>query len=39
MGREQPIAKTLRAMGLSDPELNDVLWNNAFRFLGIDPAK
>jgi aminocarboxymuconate-semialdehyde decarboxylase len=39
MGRKQPIAETLRSMGLSDAELADVLWNNAFRFLGIDPAK
>ena len=39
MTREQPIAKTLRSMGLSDAELDDVLWNNCFRFLGIDPPK
>jgi len=39
MTREQPIAKTLRSMGLSDAELSDVLWNNCFRFLGIDPPK
>ena len=39
MGREQPIARTLAAMGLSDAELDDVRWNNCFRFLGIDPAK
>ena len=39
MGREQPIAKTLRSMGLSEAELDDVLWKNAFRFLGIDPPK
>ena len=37
MGREQPIATTLRSMGLSEAELDDVLWKNAFRFLGIDP--
>jgi len=39
MHREQPIAKTLRSMGLSEAELDDVLWNNCFRFLGIDPPK
>ena len=39
MGREQPIASTLRSMGLSEAELDDVLWKNAFRFLGIDPPK
>jgi aminocarboxymuconate-semialdehyde decarboxylase len=39
MGREQPIAKTLRTMELSDAELDDVLWNNCFRFLGIHPAQ
>jgi aminocarboxymuconate-semialdehyde decarboxylase len=39
MGREQPIATTLRSMGLSEAELDDVLWNNCFRFLGIDPPK
>ncbi|TVZ05841.1 GntR family transcriptional regulator [Trebonia kvetii] len=26
-------------MGLSEAELDDVLWNNCFRFLGIDPPK
>ena len=39
MTREQPIAKTLRSMGLSEAELDNVLWNNCFRFLGIDPPK
>jgi aminocarboxymuconate-semialdehyde decarboxylase len=39
MGREQPIAKTLCSMGLSDAELEDVLWNNCFRFLGVEPPK
>jgi aminocarboxymuconate-semialdehyde decarboxylase len=39
MHREQPIAKTLRSMGLADSELDDVLWHNAFRWLGIDPPK
>jgi aminocarboxymuconate-semialdehyde decarboxylase len=39
MGREQPIARTLRSMGLSEAEQTDILWNNCFRFLGIDPPK
>jgi len=39
MPREQPVARTLRSMGLSAAELDDVLWNNCFRFLGIDPPK
>jgi aminocarboxymuconate-semialdehyde decarboxylase len=39
MTREQPIAKTLRSMGLSEAELDDVLWKNCFRFLGIEPPK
>jgi aminocarboxymuconate-semialdehyde decarboxylase len=37
MGREDPIARTLRSLGLTDSELEDILWHNAFRFLGIDP--
>ena len=39
MAREQPIARTLRSMGLSQAELDDVLWNNCFRFLRTDPPK
>jgi aminocarboxymuconate-semialdehyde decarboxylase len=39
MTREQPIARTLRSMGLSEADLDDVLWGNCFRFLGIDPPK
>ena len=39
MTREQPIARTLRSMGLSEAELSDILWENCFRFLGIDPPK
>ncbi|MBO0804501.1 MAG: amidohydrolase [Nocardiopsaceae bacterium] len=37
MPREQPIAKTLRSMGLTDEELSDILWNNAFAFLATHP--
>jgi aminocarboxymuconate-semialdehyde decarboxylase len=39
MGREDPIARTLRSLGLTDGELDDILWHNAFRFLGIDPPR
>jgi aminocarboxymuconate-semialdehyde decarboxylase len=39
MTREQPIAKTLRSMDLIETEVDDILWNNCFRFLGIDPPK
>jgi aminocarboxymuconate-semialdehyde decarboxylase len=39
MTREQPIARTLRSMGLSEAELSEILWDNCFRFLGIDPPK
>ncbi|HUZ21111.1 MAG TPA: amidohydrolase family protein [Acidimicrobiales bacterium] len=39
MPREQPIAKTLRSMDLPADVLEDICWNNAFRFLGIEPPK
>ena len=39
MPREDPIAKTLRSMGLSDAESQDILWHNCFRFLGVEPPK
>jgi aminocarboxymuconate-semialdehyde decarboxylase len=39
MPREEPIAKTLRSMGLSEDELSDILWHNCFRFLGVDPPR
>ena len=39
MTREQPIARTLRSMGFSPADLDNVLWNNCFSFLGIDPPK
>jgi aminocarboxymuconate-semialdehyde decarboxylase len=39
MGREQPIAATLRSMGLTDAELRDILWDNCFRFIGAEPPK
>jgi aminocarboxymuconate-semialdehyde decarboxylase len=37
MPREDPAGKTLRSLGLSDPVLDDITWNNCFRFLGIEP--
>jgi aminocarboxymuconate-semialdehyde decarboxylase len=39
MPREQPAGRTLRSMGLSSGELEDITWHNAFRFLGIDAPK
>ncbi|MGE5289233.1 MAG: amidohydrolase family protein [Micromonosporaceae bacterium] len=37
MPREQPAGRTLRSMGLPQPVLDDITWNNCFRFLGIEP--
>ena len=39
MPREMPCAKTLRSMDLSADVLENITWNNAFRFLGIEPPK
>jgi len=39
MPREEPCAKTLRSMGLSDAELGEILWDNCFRFLGVEPPQ
>jgi len=39
MPREEPAGRTLRSMGLSGAELDDITWNNCFRFLGIDAPK
>lgn len=39
MPREQPGTRTLDSMGLPASEYEDITWNNAMRFLGInDPA-
>ena len=38
MPREQPAGRTLRSMGLPDGVLEDITWNNCFRFLGVDAA-
>jgi aminocarboxymuconate-semialdehyde decarboxylase len=39
MPREMPCAKTLRSMELAPEVLENITWNNAFRFLGIEPPK
>jgi aminocarboxymuconate-semialdehyde decarboxylase len=37
--RERPVGKTLRAVGFSDEELEDITWRNCLRFLGLsEPA-
>ena len=38
MQREQPVGKTLRALGISSEELDDITWNNCFRWLGQCPT-
>jgi aminocarboxymuconate-semialdehyde decarboxylase len=35
MQREQPVGKTLREIGLAQSDLDDITWNNCFRWLGI----
>jgi aminocarboxymuconate-semialdehyde decarboxylase len=35
MQREKPVGKTLRSLGLDPADVEDVTWNNAFRWLGI----
>jgi aminocarboxymuconate-semialdehyde decarboxylase len=39
MPREQPAGRTLRSMGLPGPVLDQITWDNCFRFLGIDPPE
>jgi len=34
--RELPVGKTLRALGLSDDDLEAITWRNCLRFLGRD---
>ncbi|NKQ59180.1 amidohydrolase family protein [Amycolatopsis sp. K13G38] len=36
MEREEPAGQTVRSLGLSENELTDVLWHNAFRYLGVE---
>jgi aminocarboxymuconate-semialdehyde decarboxylase len=38
MPREEPAGRTLRSMDLPGAALNDITWNNCFRFLGIEPG-
>jgi aminocarboxymuconate-semialdehyde decarboxylase len=37
MQREQPVGKTLRSLGLDGGEIEDITWNNCFRWLGVPP--
>lgn len=39
MPREQPAGRTLRAMGLPPEVLDDITWNNCWRFLGRDAPR
>jgi len=37
MPREDPAGRTLRSLDLPPAELDDITWNNTFRWLGIKP--
>jgi len=39
MDREDPCGRTLRMLDLPQDVLDDITWNNAFRWLGIDPPR
>jgi aminocarboxymuconate-semialdehyde decarboxylase len=39
MPREQPAGRTLRSIDLPAAALDDITWNNAFRWLGIKPVR
>jgi aminocarboxymuconate-semialdehyde decarboxylase len=39
MPREEPAGRTLRSLGLPAAAVEDITWHNAFRYLGIDPAR
>jgi aminocarboxymuconate-semialdehyde decarboxylase len=39
MPREEPAGRTLRSLGLPPDQLEDITWNNAFRWLGISPVR
>jgi aminocarboxymuconate-semialdehyde decarboxylase len=39
MPREEPAGRTLRSLNLPADVLEDITWNNAFRWLGITPAR
>jgi aminocarboxymuconate-semialdehyde decarboxylase len=36
VAREQPVGKTLRTLGFSAEEMEDITWRNCARFLGIE---
>jgi aminocarboxymuconate-semialdehyde decarboxylase len=39
MPREEPAGRTLASIGLPSAALEDITWNNAFRWLGIKPTR
>ncbi|HLH68196.1 MAG TPA: amidohydrolase family protein [Candidatus Dormibacteraeota bacterium] len=39
MERERPAGRTLRSMDLPGEVLEDITWNNCFRFLGLPPPR
>jgi aminocarboxymuconate-semialdehyde decarboxylase len=39
MGMEQPVGKTLAGMGLPAEVLNDITWENCFRFLNVEAPR
>lgn len=39
MPREDPAGRTLRSLELPPAALDDITWNNAFRWLGIKPVR
>jgi aminocarboxymuconate-semialdehyde decarboxylase len=39
MPREDPAGRTLRSLDLPPGALDDITWNNAFRWLGIKPVR
>jgi len=39
MPREEPAGRTLRSLNLAPDVVEDITWNNAFRWLGITPVR
>jgi aminocarboxymuconate-semialdehyde decarboxylase len=39
MPREDPAGRTLRSLGLGSAAVEDITWNNTFRWLGIKPLR
>jgi aminocarboxymuconate-semialdehyde decarboxylase len=39
MLREDPAGRTLRSLDLPAGQLEDITWNNAFRWLGVAPPR